>query len=85
MSRHWPTLTLRLTQEVIDQMQESARRNRRSINSEYLSRLESSLLDDPELLLEMKELRQLVNEQKEQLQSMSKQLEKLTELLTNIS
>ncbi|MET4710899.1 Arc family DNA-binding protein [Endozoicomonas lisbonensis] len=85
MSRHWPTLTLRLTQDVIDQMQESATRNRRSINSEYLSRLESSLFDEPELLLEVKELRKLVDEQKDQLQSMSEQLERLTELLVNLS
>ena len=43
MSRSWPVYSLRVPEEVHEKISKAARRNKRSINSEYLYRIETSL------------------------------------------
>ena len=59
MSRSWPVYSLRVPEELHDQVRKSAKKNKRSINSEYLYRIEHSLDQDELLKKLLEEVQQL--------------------------
>ncbi|AMO56571.1 Arc family DNA-binding protein [Endozoicomonas montiporae] len=59
MSRSWPVYSLRVPEEVHEKISKAARQNKRSINSEYLHRVESSLEQESTLAQVLVELQRL--------------------------
>ncbi|WP_257275132.1 Arc family DNA-binding protein [Endozoicomonas sp. SESOKO4] len=68
MSRSWPVYSLRVPEDVHAQISKAARRNKRSINSEYLYRIETSLAQASSLEQLLKEVREL-NQRIEKMES----------------
>ena len=49
-------LTVRFTETIINEVKKSAKRNRRSVNSEYVARMERSLAEDSTLAKKMEQV-----------------------------
>ena len=62
VSRQFPVFNLRLPEDLKDRVMQSARRNNRSQNAEYLHRLESSFQQDDVLKLLLEEVQALRKE-----------------------